>query len=101
MNLIQEWVKALRSGDYKQGQGSLLLDGKYCCLGVFQDVAHKMGLCPPVEEGHGYLYGTAHQLFIKNMGVKSIVHFVNLNDRLLFTFNQIAEEIEREHPCSL
>jgi len=30
----RKWVKALRSGDYEQGKGWLLDDGKYCCLGV-------------------------------------------------------------------
>lgn len=29
-----KWVAALRSGRYKQGNGMLLADGKYCCLGV-------------------------------------------------------------------
>jgi len=31
---IDEWVKALRSGEYKQGEETLYEDGKYCCLGV-------------------------------------------------------------------
>lgn len=29
-----KWLKALRSGDYQQGSGSLYKHGKYCCLGV-------------------------------------------------------------------
>jgi len=28
------WIKALRSGKFRQGRGSLYKDGKYCCLGV-------------------------------------------------------------------
>jgi hypothetical protein len=36
--LKDEWVRALRSGDYKQGNGALLKDGKYCCLGVLADI---------------------------------------------------------------
>ena len=32
------WVRALRSGQYKQGSGYLCRDGKYCCLGVAFDV---------------------------------------------------------------
>lgn len=31
---VEKWVKALRSGDYKQGQFNLNKDGKFCCLGV-------------------------------------------------------------------
>ena len=29
-----KWLKALRSGDYKQGNGFLKSENKYCCLGV-------------------------------------------------------------------
>lgn len=44
--LRDEWVAALRSGEYKQGKG-LLKDGdKYCCLGV---------LC--VINGLDFVYG--------------------------------------------
>lgn len=32
-----KWLKALRSGDYKQGNGHLkTADNKFCCLGVLQ-----------------------------------------------------------------
>ena len=30
----EKWLKALRSGEYDQGEASLYLDGAYCCLGV-------------------------------------------------------------------
>lgn len=37
----QQWVEALRSGEYKQGKGALRLIGKeqdsFCCLGVLCD----------------------------------------------------------------
>lgn len=32
--LKRKWIKALRSGKYRQGQGELYSKGKYCCLGV-------------------------------------------------------------------
>lgn len=35
--LREKWCTALRSGDYKQGKGALLNDGKYCCLGVLYE----------------------------------------------------------------
>lgn len=36
-DIKQKWVDALRSGEYKQGQGYLKTeDGGYCCLGVLQ-----------------------------------------------------------------
>ncbi len=37
----QKWVAALRSGEYKQGQGELNGDGGYCCLGVLCDLHAK------------------------------------------------------------
>jgi len=39
--IADKWVRALRSGEYKQGNGSLLRDGNYCCLGVLCDLALK------------------------------------------------------------
>lgn len=35
----EAWLKALRSGDYKQGEGLLYssFDGSFCCLGVYCD----------------------------------------------------------------
>jgi len=37
-----KWVKALMSGDYKQGRGKLKsCDGSFCCLGVLSDLYAK------------------------------------------------------------
>lgn len=33
----KEWLKALRSGEYKQGKYSLHKNGRFCCLGVLYD----------------------------------------------------------------
>lgn len=35
--IFQEWIKALKSGDYPQGQGHLCGDDGYCCLGVLEE----------------------------------------------------------------
>ena len=35
------WLAALRSGEYKQGVGSLNKDGNMCCLGVLCDLHSK------------------------------------------------------------
>lgn len=32
------WIRALRSGKYKQGVGFLCRDNEFCCLGVAYDV---------------------------------------------------------------
>jgi len=39
--IADRWVKALRSGKYKQGIGYLNKDNKFCCLGVLCDLATK------------------------------------------------------------
>jgi hypothetical protein len=54
------WVKALRSGKYKQTRGQLYnkLDNAFCCLGVLCDLHRKRKLkinkkkCWAVEEYH-------------------------------------------------
>lgn len=33
------WVEALRSGKYRQGEGALRSEDKFCCLGVLADIA--------------------------------------------------------------
>ena len=35
----QEWIEALRSGDYKQTTGRLRDENEYCCLGVACDIS--------------------------------------------------------------
>lgn len=40
----EQWVKALRSGDYKQGKTRLETDEGFCCLGVLCDLAVKAGI---------------------------------------------------------
>ena len=51
---MQEWVVALRSGEYEQGRGQLAVvndDGKvaYCCLGVACELAAQKGLINRVK----------------------------------------------------
>jgi hypothetical protein len=44
----EQWVKALRSGDFLQGKGALAkfegADIRYCCLGVLSEVAFRNGI---------------------------------------------------------
>jgi hypothetical protein len=46
-----EWVKALRSGDYEQGQEYLCRGGRFCCLGVLCEI---QGLRKEVAENDIY-----------------------------------------------
>lgn len=38
----EAWLKALESGEYKQGTGSLSRNGQLCCLGVACEVINKL-----------------------------------------------------------
>lgn len=50
-DLQSNWLKALRSGKFKQGVGFLKdAMGGYCCLGILCEVA---GLKPTIEAVHG------------------------------------------------
>lgn len=42
--IAQEWLKALRSGEYKQTKKNLHDTNGYCCLGVLCDLAAKQGI---------------------------------------------------------
>lgn len=40
-----EWLEALRSGEYKKGRGTLRnLKDEFCCLGVYCDILAKKGM---------------------------------------------------------
>lgn len=42
------WLKELRSGEWKQGQGALMNDAdEACCLGVLCDIAIREGVVKP------------------------------------------------------
>lgn len=47
-----KWVAALRSGDYRQGRGTLRSSAdEYCCLGVLCDLAVKDGILDQPDRG--------------------------------------------------
>lgn len=58
----QEWVTALRSGDYNQGQMRLKTTTdevtRYCCLGVLCDLAVKQGVITETIDHPDLLPGT-------------------------------------------
>ena len=108
---MRKWVAALRSGDYKQGRGDLHIpDDRYCCLGVACEISglgkwreysyvidgmDYVGDLPvPVAEWLGLPtgssgYGTDVELIDSTA--------ISLNDRYDYTFEQIADAIERTY----
>lgn len=100
----EKWLKALRSGEYKQGQSELYNgEDKYCCLGVACDVAgHGKSL-----KQHGH-FGSISMTKFKNVPemIKGrcnnddhIEKLTNMNDgwnlKRPRSFKQIANWIER------
>jgi hypothetical protein len=58
------WTTALRSGEYKQGEGTLAHGGRYCCLGVLCELAVEAGVIPKptqVAPGTPYYYGVGDE----------------------------------------
>ena len=52
----RKWVKALMSGEYRQGKGQLYRRGRFCCLGV---LAHCNGVpTAKIAEGGNELLGS-------------------------------------------
>lgn len=93
------WVKALRSGEYKQTSGMLCdaKTGEMCCLGVLIDVTQDGDW--RLEHGR-YEYecsaGAPDDNVRHDVGLNAsnVVSLVNLNDALGYSFAQIADWIE-------
>lgn len=115
----EKWIKALRSGEYKQGRNQLKEGDCFCCLGVLTDLyAKEKGLTWGYQfmEGSEPVYGSAvlpHLRVLKWAGLKTANPLVAvpesikgktgrncdslaaMNDRGC-TFDQIADVIEEQ-----
>jgi hypothetical protein len=103
----QRWIKALRSGEYKQGYGNLYHCGKFCCLGVLTDLYIKEhGLQWERDsadlwsfEGNG---GTLHESVQRWAGIPNELPVIRgksavvCNDNYKFSFDEIANLIEKD-----
>lgn len=110
---LTAWLQALRSGDYRQGTGSLYSNGKYCCLGVLVKIQGLLGsgehasfgslnasnpLFPVL--GHiGAFPPTVRVEYLPDPGSLmdhsgSAKTLVTLNDSAGFTFPEIADILE-------
>lgn len=94
------WIKALRSGKYKQGKGYLRTNkNEFCCLGVLCDLAAKDG---GEQWEYGYLryiyrYNAAHlpenikkYLSLSNHDLQNLMEMNDVGD----SFEVIANYIE-------
>jgi hypothetical protein len=89
----EKWVKALKSGKYKQTKGQLKNRDSYCCLGVYCKITNKrismdgMGLIVNNEN-------TNYTPLEKEIGRENVGNLWRLNDDEKLTFPEIALYIE-------
>ncbi|MFY1688155.1 hypothetical protein [Plantactinospora sp. WMMB782] len=118
-----QWTAALRSGEFKQGASRLRTAEGYCCLGVLCEIAVKEGVIGPASQDEHGLYeypdphlsdnpeendpdrtvhGVLPDAVVKWAGLgdfNPVIHGLTLadrNDNQGWTFDQLADLIERE-----
>ena len=96
-----KWIEALRSGKYRQGRRFLCYDGKYCCLGVLNELYLNLEL-----DKYDYTVGKSHETLPRAniIGLNSHTGYLpgsetslaKLNDEG-YTFDEIADIIQIEY----
>ena len=98
-----KWVKALRSGEYKQGRLYLQRDNLFCCLGVLCKVLDVPNIVSDYKHntiafnfGNEYSHVGLPTTFRQNIELSAIEEgvLINMNDKLGKNFSQIADYIE-------
>lgn len=97
--LKDEWIKALRSGKYTQGQGQLCNGVEYCCLGVLAEIALNKGALDS---------GLWDEAFVGDLNINGVdidekieITLANMNDGInefagnTQSFTEIADWIEQ------
>ncbi len=106
-SVAKAWVKALRSGRYRQHRGKLRSrTGSMCCLGVLCEIsklsswdkennyAGSSELLPSKVEAWADMISMHGALPKGSVGVKANVNLADLNDSR-YTFKQLADVIEK------
>lgn len=95
--LVNKWIEALRSGEYKQWRGGLRRDDCFCCLGVACDLS---GFDKWTDKGNYQVYSeSVGTLSPKDMQTLGISHseqdvLIDMNDYQGKSFPEIADAIE-------
>jgi hypothetical protein len=94
---IKRWIRALRSGDYKQGAGRLQSTKGFCCLGVACDLFAQNAPRYPNGALMGVFpfHGPNFPFWVSDIDAE-FYHLTNnylssLNDIDLLTFDEIAD----------
>lgn len=88
--LKDKWSRALRSGEYQQGQCALLFKGKYCCLGVLCLVLGREIENVPGNGKNFDHYGAIDSI----LGIAAREEFIAMNDTEGKSFIEIADYID-------
>lgn len=106
-SFIKAWIKALRSGIYRQGYNTICITNNkpdnnvinsnpayssYCCLGVFSHVFQEQPRST-VDPGLDYIPVGGVPPVIRLL-FNNYLCFVDMNDSNKFTFNEIADYLE-------
>lgn len=100
---VKKWVKALRSGKFKQCTGKLSSGAEHCCLGVVCVLA---GMKPRKEKESGNIFfgrerGELPLKAQRWLGVADSDPFIGKNraifwnDIVTLSFSEIADKIEK------
>ena len=96
---IINWIKALRSGEYKQGKHALCYDNAYCCLGV----AGKLANVSLSEDGCNYVtiqnrYGLKNEAGLYGKTELGYTKALSSDNDNGASFDAIADLIESNPP---
>jgi len=94
--VMKQWAKALRSGDYKQARGQLKKGVGYCCLGVLCDIVDRKGHGKDWFNGDMYPPDNVKHRAGLNVvfGVNDVDELADLNDHHKATFEEIADVVD-------
>lgn len=112
--ILRKWAEALRSGEYKQGDGYLRYDTDegdclYCCLGVLADMYSKEFGKEWDDSSGNYYYIDCSSLYLPDSVIEwagldtnsgfmdgdDEIDFAVMNDDEDMKFPEIANEIEK------
>lgn len=96
-HIKEAWLKALRSGDYKQGRQALRIgDGKaskYCCLGVLCDLGEKKAWEDLYYNGeYGYSSGKGMQNLSQGYINESLAKKMTLDPIVAYDLAQMNDD---------
>lgn len=93
----RKWLRALRSGKYKQTEGGLHCSNGYCCLGVLCDVIDNSKWKEDTNKFDGFKYGRSAAYLPKSIKLSRKIQYklAELNDVEGYNFKEIADYISK------